>query len=500
MGVPITVRRLSDAPDLRITIRSGHEHVDREISWAHVSELDDPTAFLSGGELLLTTGVSLPDDAARIEQHVRRLVGAGIAAIGFGTGLRYDSVPEPLLDATRRHEVPLLEIPLEVPFILVEKAVSRALSADDHARLQLSHQQQRRLIHAALDVDGAHTLVRRTAELIGGWTAQLDSAGRTVDSSHRAAHRVVAKTADARARRPREVVFATDGGEDVISQPLTAANGDILGYLVAGRKGVVGSLDHGVVTVAASLLTLFVRHTEEARQALGRSRSNATKLLFSGEVVGVRAIADNLWGGLPEPPVHVITARGQRHELTAALKLFDSDFSGSSTFAADDGGLTLITAQAAVERYLGCLAHLSGLGIGISAAHGWNELERARYESRRAAERSVHSGRPVHYTEISGGGLGSFIDRDGARTFAENHLLPLRRNSGEPTPLLDTLRIWLSHNGHTDPAAKALGIHRHTLRRRLDRIESLLEVSIASPTTRAELWLELTLLGYADDL
>ncbi|MGH2924151.1 MAG: PucR family transcriptional regulator ligand-binding domain-containing protein, partial [Solirubrobacterales bacterium] len=32
---------------------------EREIRWAHISELADPTPWLSGGELLLTTGIQL---------------------------------------------------------------------------------------------------------------------------------------------------------------------------------------------------------------------------------------------------------------------------------------------------------------------------------------------------------------------------------------------------------------------------------------------------------
>ncbi len=58
--------------------------------------------------------------------------------------------------------------------------------------------------------------------------------------------------------------------------------------------------------------------------------------------------------------------------------------------------------------------------------------------------------------------------------------------------------MWLAHNGVGDAAATALNIHRHTLRSRLARIESLLQLDLGSPPTeRAELWLEYRLLGDA---
>lgn len=48
-----------------------------------------------------------------------------------------------------------------------------------------------------------------------------------------------------------------------------------------------------------------------------------------------------------------------------------------------------------------------------------------------------------------------------------------------------------------DAAANDLGIHRHTLRNRLARVEKALGVDLGSPTDRAELWLEYRLLGDA---
>ncbi|MCW2958905.1 MAG: hypothetical protein JWP18_1708, partial [Solirubrobacterales bacterium] len=43
--------------DLDVTVRSGDAHLDAPVRWVHISELEDPTPWLSGGELLLTTGL-----------------------------------------------------------------------------------------------------------------------------------------------------------------------------------------------------------------------------------------------------------------------------------------------------------------------------------------------------------------------------------------------------------------------------------------------------------
>ncbi|WP_435592685.1 PucR family transcriptional regulator ligand-binding domain-containing protein [Nocardia sp. bgisy118] len=493
--MPLTVRQLVADPTLRITLRAGAEHADRELSWAHVSELDDPAAFLSGGELLLTTGVALSDSDEEIANWVRRLVAAGVAALGFGVGLRYDDVPAAVLDTARAEGLPLVEVPLEVPFILLEKAVYQALSSEDHARLQLSHQQQRRLIHATLAADGAKTLVRRTAQLIGGWAALLDAAGDIVDSTHRSARRAVEQTARARRSGPGEIVFSTEGGEDVISHPLTAADGRVLGYLVAGREGVVGSLDHGVVTIAASLLTLFVRRTEQSRDALARAREAAMKMLIAGQISTVEAMADELWGGLPTEPIVVFTAQGDPRRLSAACELFEVHPHGAIAFALIDDHLSVIASHASANSALARLTSVSGLFPGISGEASWGELARAIRESRQAADDAARRQETTKFTAVISEGLSACFDRDRARAYAEAHLAPLLDSDrGGSEALRSTLEVWLAHNGQIDPAAKTLGIHRHTLRRRLDRIERLLGISLESPTSRSELWLELQLI------
>ena len=74
---------------------------DPDLAWAHAIELDDPTPFLRGGELVLTTGLRLPRAAAGQEEYVDRLVAAGAAALGFGTGLRHGRVPAGVRRACR---------------------------------------------------------------------------------------------------------------------------------------------------------------------------------------------------------------------------------------------------------------------------------------------------------------------------------------------------------------------------------------------------------------
>src|SRR3954451_6723065 len=105
-----------------LSLTAGDEGADVPVRWVHSTELPDPTPWLSGGELLLTTGFQL-DGAARQRECVRLLVDHSLAGLGSGTGFDHEVVPKALLDEARKLGFPVFEVPYELPFIAVtEKA------------------------------------------------------------------------------------------------------------------------------------------------------------------------------------------------------------------------------------------------------------------------------------------------------------------------------------------------------------------------------------------
>ncbi|WP_193789724.1 PucR family transcriptional regulator ligand-binding domain-containing protein, partial [Nocardiopsis lucentensis] len=55
--MPPTLGALLRTPRLRLRLLNGEDQLDRRVAWVAVSELTDPTPYLAGGELVLTTGV-----------------------------------------------------------------------------------------------------------------------------------------------------------------------------------------------------------------------------------------------------------------------------------------------------------------------------------------------------------------------------------------------------------------------------------------------------------
>jgi purine catabolism regulator len=85
------------------------------------------------------------------------------------------------------------------------------------------------------------------------------------------------------------------------------------------------------------------------------------------------------------------------------------------------------------------------------------------------------------------------VDPAAARRWADAVLAPLRAYSedGGSVDLVESLRTYLAHHGQWHPAAQQLGIHRHTLRYRMRRVEQLLDARLDDPQTRMDLWFAL---------
>jgi purine catabolism regulator len=113
--------------ELGLKLVSGQESAQTHVRWVHSSELPDPTPWLKGGEMLLTTGLGLDGPRAQREL-VERLADHDIAALGFGTGFSHKRLPAALVTAARKRDFPVFEVPYELPFIAItERAFTRLL-------------------------------------------------------------------------------------------------------------------------------------------------------------------------------------------------------------------------------------------------------------------------------------------------------------------------------------------------------------------------------------
>src|SRR5947208_10288918 len=136
-SMAMTVRRLIASPSLGLSLAGGGAGIDRVITWAHSIELADPSPWLSGGELVMTTGLQLPDHDAGQREYVMRIAESGSAAVAFDTGRRFRDVPTAMCAAADEAGIPVLAVSSTTPFIDISHAV-----IDEVARSRIHSMQQ----------------------------------------------------------------------------------------------------------------------------------------------------------------------------------------------------------------------------------------------------------------------------------------------------------------------------------------------------------------------
>ncbi len=458
---------------LGLRVVAGHDLLDRPVGWVHVSELDDPTPFLEGGELLLTTGLRVDADTD-FPTFVARLVTRGIAGLGFGTGLGHDTVPSPLVKAADEAGLPLLDVPRRTPFIAISKAVSAAVAADAYATVTATNAAQRELTTAALS--GPERVVRRLSRLLEGWVLLLERSGAVLAAAPAAAtNRVTALSAelDRLGRGVASAGFTL--GEDHVAVHVLGNRS----VLVAGRAAPLDRVGQQVLAAAASVLTLTIARAGDLDTARRRLRGAVLRLLVAGH----RDLAADLLP-LPDEPVVVQVFTGQAEHRARGLELLE----GREVFCAElDDQLVVVTSGETAEA-------VTGLRGGVSGPVGYRDFDHAHRQAVQAAE-SAHAGGLVRFGDVVGAGMLGLLRPEAAHAYALSLLAPViehdRNGRGD---LIVSLTEWLRRHGQWDPAAARLGVHRHTLRNRIGRIAELTGRDLDSPGTRAEFWFALQLL------
>jgi purine catabolism regulator len=422
------------------------------VRWVAVSELSDPTPFLEGAELVLTTGMRLDDPSS----YVSRLAARGVAGLGFGVGLGHASVPAALISAASSSGLPLLEVPRPTPFVAIGKAVSMMLAAEQYEDVTRAFQAQRELTRAALR--GSEAVVARLATELRGWVLLLDSSGEIRQASPRSARSHAPSIAAELGRLQSAASLALPG--PIVVQPVGLGRRP-RGYLVVGTSEPLQPVAHTIVGAAVSLLTLqheVPRNERELRAAL----------------------AGLLLGETPAFPARLVRVISGGAGVLDAL---ESDPLGERCLALPrPDGCLVIVPDSLVDEVVGVLPAPLGIG-GVASL---DEVGRSLREASQAF--AMARGRIQRYEDLPGQGLLHLIDPQVSRGYAEALLAPL------DTSLRDSLRAYLAANGQGDPAAKTLGIHRHTLRARMKKAAELLGRDLDEPGVRAELWFAFTAL------
>jgi len=149
-------------------VLAGGERLTAPVRWVHVIELAQAAHLLRGGELVLSTGIALPEDPAGLIRYVAELAAVGVSALAVELGSRYSrSLPPALVAAAADHQLPLIVFERETQFIEITEAVHARIIDAQLAELRSAERLHQVFTELAVSGAPAEEVVAQTATLAG---------------------------------------------------------------------------------------------------------------------------------------------------------------------------------------------------------------------------------------------------------------------------------------------------------------------------------------------
>lgn len=488
----VTVAWLVRQTRLGLNVVAGARHVDREILWAHAIELADPGPYLSGGELVMTTGINVGKDRRAQSGYVTRLVTANAAALAFDTGTSYQHVPPGIIAAGDELGMPVLQVPASTPFIAITRAVIDRINADQLKSVQRTVDEQESLARATLR-GGVPAVVSALAQALDATVAAMSPAGRVLAAAGPDTERVGALGADligARGPRSASSRVVADGDGFCTIQALRAAS-STRGFLVVRSDRALLPAQRLLIAHSVSLISIELEKPLGLLDAEQRLRVAVTQGLLAEPALDEPSLL-RYFGFDPGDRVVALVVRGggsglaQQADVHRVLQK-----SGLPFLTCPRAGELVVVlpvaereATAALHRRL-CGQLGEGVVTAVSPEGGFGDLATMVSQATTASRSQV--GESLRWYDE----LGLFGALLSGRTPEELAALSdvLRPLDGEG--LRPTLAAFLQTNGHLEAAGTVLGVHRHTMRNRIGRIGDVLGMPLDSADTRAMLLIAL---------
>src|SRR6516162_2891079 len=152
----------------RPVVVAGADRLDVPVRWVHAIEVTDVAQLLRGGELVLSTGIALPDDERLLAAYITELAGVGVAGLAVELGRRYaGSLPPALVLAAQQARLPLIVFEHEVAFIEITEAVHARIIDAQLDELRVSERLHEMFTELSVAGASPEEVVQQAAALAG---------------------------------------------------------------------------------------------------------------------------------------------------------------------------------------------------------------------------------------------------------------------------------------------------------------------------------------------
>lgn len=513
MSPAFKLRDLLEEPSLGLDLVVGSDDaLERRVAGAHSIEVCEPSRWLDPDWVVLTTGSRMRHDPECQQRLIHDAHHGDLAAVGFATGVDFDTVPEQLLTEARSTSFPIFTIPFEVPLRTIVDFVNRSSLSEQMYVMQRASGAQAYLLDALSANEPRQVIVRRLRELLHGDVALFRYDGNVEFLEGAPPGREVWD--EVCSREPRLQDFEL-GDQRVLSIPVSRFLRRSE-WLVArvSRLHVHPQVARDVLRSASRLLGLV----SQARDAVSAERRRIKsrlleRLLWSPEDAdAIRHAADY---GLdlrdaarivvfepegdarPQVPANGAAERAEECAVTLESILMESHvphllsprgtqvlaFVQPGSVGAQDVESWLeglaeqgMTASAGLSAPVAGMADIAAGLQDATLAVQWRSNDRS-------PQPRVYSFEDFSLAEW----LLTHSPAQQARSKSEHLLEPLR----EHPDLLETLAVYLRSDMKIKQTARVLHLHPNSVRYRLERVEGLLDRSLQDISALVDLYLAL---------
>ncbi|MGC9540678.1 PucR family transcriptional regulator [Streptomyces sp. UG1] len=470
---------------------AGAGQLDRPVRWVHVAEAPDVGVMLTGGEMVLTTGVLLAGDEDKQAEYIRSLYRAEAAAVVLGLGRAFPAPPDVMRRAAERCGLPMVVLHRPFPFAELTEEVQSRLVRRKFAAVSLSESVRTTLtalitagapLQSLLDEVASHSacpvVVTNLAHRVLATAGERSAVDDVLRDWERIARQAGGSEGDGwiraelggRGERWGQIVLCGHRGDTATGRLLAdrAAEALVLHRMLGGNSAHTWEEQS-----AQSLLTDLVSGVVPARQLLPRARA-------AGLPVNRRTF------------VPLVVRDGDAAQLERVLRMLG--LSGIVAELADGATAVLLSlardqdAAVLVANFAARVRSESGAAQAVVAAAdartAWDDVPAGLREAQHVADAVADSSGAldlpavVRLKDVHLRGLIRLLRDDPyVQSFAERELDGLLCTAADDD-MLSVLRTYLATGRNKSRTAQLHHVSRPALYRRLEAIQTRLGVDL----------------------
>lgn len=522
---------------------AGHKGLENNIKWVTIVEVLEDIDRLQAGEFLITTGFGLMEDTKRMETFHDLLQSKLLSGIAIYTSFYMKEIPASFIDLANKNKLPLIEIPTDINFSEITKAMLEQIVNNQMHLLEQAENIHRELTNLVLNDRSLAEVTQRLAQLTN---SNLVIYNEFYDMIYKYNHYdqgdelIITQT-----------TFSMNGNQIDISEHLIASlkkeakvnssfeNHTFTIYPIIAKQSCYGwivmiklkmhwqELDDIAIEQAAPIYAMEFLKKQAIEETQLRIQSNLLEDIFNKNYTSERAIIDHglkleydlslnqcvfhitfknpkdidvkLVDRLYHLTDQILTLQKKQHMIRTKLQsiIFLTNVAGETK---EDQSKQCISVAKEILKswnyYFPKVEIIIGIGKTYNQIDFLGKSAREAHCAVKLSDLISTNDNVVHYNDLGMYDLLLEMQRKGIHltSIYEEHIGGLLSEKDKEIDLIETLDSYFKNNQSIQNAAEELFIHRHTLRYRLNQVEVRTGLDIKS--TEDLLKLQLGVMAY----